>query len=218
MPGEHLQAARPAVEQPPAARRTGVGALARLARADLRRDLRAAALLTIATLLAGAVAGPVWALLAPRADYRVVQGGAVPIGVPSPELPAADDGVFVLVLAALGLLAGAAAWVLRRHRGVVVLLALALGTLAGSVLAWQLGQLVAPSPSAAALTQVGATVTTGVRLNAPTALAVAPLLASAVYVLAALFTSADDLGRGGDEPPAPAPQQPREAALDAGMS
>jgi uncharacterized protein DUF2567 len=155
---------------------TGVGAPeSRTRRAALRRLLAAAvdgarqdrrsALLAVLTLaLAGLPAGLVWLWLAPRASYRVTATGVQPIGGPvSPELYMAGDGVYVLVLAALGVLAGIALWLLRRHRGVVLLLALAAGMIAASLVAWQLGQALGQGPSDQELTVAGNVVRTGVR-------------------------------------------------------
>jgi hypothetical protein len=164
--------------------------------AELRADLRGATAGGCLLALCGVPAGLLWFWLAPRALFEVVEGGAVPVGRPSAELLVADDAVLVLVLAGLGLLAGGAAWAMRRRRGVAVLLATALGTAVAGLLAWQLGELLAPGPTAAQLADVGAQVTTGLRLSSPPALAVAPFIALGVYVVAALFSTSDDLGRG----------------------
>ena len=164
--------------------------------ADLRTDLRGATAWGCLLALCGVPAGLLWLWLAPRARFEVVEGGAVPVGRPSAELLVADDAVLVLVLAGLGLLAGGVAWAMRRRRGVAVLLATALGTAVAGLLAWQLGELLAPGPTAAQLADVGARVTTGLRLSSPPALAVAPFIALGVYVVAALFSTSDDLGRG----------------------
>jgi hypothetical protein len=107
----------------------------------------------------------------------------------------ADDGVYVLVLAALGLLAGVAVWLMRRHRGVVVLVALAAGMIAASLVAWQLGALLDPGPTRAQLADVGGTVTTGLRLGAVAAVAVGPFVAVLTYLVGSTVTSRDDLGR-----------------------
>jgi LPXTG-motif cell wall-anchored protein len=163
--------------------------------AEARGDLRGAALTVVVLGLTGLPAGLVWWWLAPRADFRIESGGPVPIGPePSPELVVGVDVVFTLVLAGLGLLAGLAVWFLRRRRGVASLLALAVGTAAAGVLAWQLGGLLRPSPTAAELAHVGARVTTGLELNSLPALAVGPFVAVLVYVLAAVMDGRDDLG------------------------
>ena len=173
------------------------------ARAD-REDLRSALVTVLVLAVTGLAAGAVWWWLAPRADYRVTATDVEPIGTaPSPELFVADDGVFVLVLAGLGLLAGIAVWSRRRRRGALSLTALATGMLAAGVVAWQLGELVAPRPTHAQLTHVGARITTGLALGATAALAVGPFVAVLVYLVAAALTARDDLGRPGEAPAEP---------------
>ena len=167
--------------------------------AELRADLVPALRLTAVLVLAGLPAGLLWWLLAPREDYRVVGEGAVEaLGDTSAELFAADDAVFVLIMAGLGLLAGIAGWLLRRRRGVTVLVALAVGTGLAGVLAWQLGELLGPGPTAEDLAEVGATVTTRLELASMPALAVAPFLAVLVYVVGTLLAAGEDLGRTPD--------------------
>ncbi len=163
---------------------------------ELRSDLRGALGWAGLLGLTGLVVGLLWVWLAPRARFEVVEGGAVPLGRPSAELLVADDAVLVLLLAGLGLLAGGVAWAVRRRRGVAWLLATALGTGIAGVLAWQLGEGLAPGPTAEQLTDVGSRVTTGLELSSPPALAVGPFAALFVYVVAALFAASDDLGRG----------------------
>lgn len=185
-------------------------------RRELRADLRSAVVLALGLALAGIPAGVLWRVLAPRADFRITEAGPVPVGTPSSELLAAVDGVFVLVLSGAGLLAGLVAWLLRRRRGVAVVLALALGTAATGLVAWQVGELLAPGPSREQLTEVGARVSTGIELGSLPALAVAPFVALLVYVLGVLVNADDSLGRpgGGAARGAGEPeQQPEPAAL-----
>jgi hypothetical protein len=166
-----------------------------------RADLRSALLTVLALAVAGLAVGGIWIWLAPRADYRVTATGVEPIGrAPSAELFMADDGVFVLVLAALGLVAALVVWLRRRRRGALTLLALATGMLAAGVVAWMLGTWADPAPSHAQLTDVGRTVTTALTLNATAALAVGPFVAVLVYLVAAVLTPRDDLGRPEPEP------------------
>ena len=173
-----------------------------------RDDLRSGVLSVLALALAGLPAGLVWLWLAPRASYRVTATGVEPVGgAPSPELFMADDGVYVLVLAGLGLLAGLAVWLLRRHRGVVALAALAAGMIAAALVAWQLGELLGPHPTGAQLTEVGATVITGLRLGAVAAVAVGPFVAVLTYLVASTLISRDDLGRTDEGQPAQLPAQ-----------
>jgi hypothetical protein len=167
-----------------------------------REDLRSALLTVLALAVSGLAAGGLWIWLAPRADYRVTTADVEPIGrAPSVELFMADDGVFVLIMAGLGLLAGIAVWLQRRRRGALTLAALATGMLAAGVVAWQLGEWAGPAPTKAQLADVGATVTTALSLGATAALAVGPFVAVLVYLVATTFTARDDLGRAEEPPP-----------------
>jgi hypothetical protein len=163
---------------------------------EIRADLRSSVLLFSALGLIGAPAGVLWWLLAPRLDFRITSTGPVPVvPVPPAELLIADDGVFALGALLVGLLCGAAAWRLRRRRGVATVVALALGTLTGAALAWQVGELLGAGPTRAQLTHVGGQVTTALSLGSLPALALAPFGAVLAYVGAVAFTQRDDLGR-----------------------
>jgi hypothetical protein len=180
----------------------------RSALAELRTDARGALALTGVLVACGVPAGLLWWALAPRAQFRVTADGPVVVGHPSAELLAAVDGVYTLVMAGLGLLGGVVAWRLRRRRGVATLLAVGAGTLLAALVAWQLGELLAPGPSEAELADVGTTVSTGLALNSMAALAAGPFLAVLAYVVAALFAPTEDLDR-----PVPAPPIPAAGAL-----
>jgi hypothetical protein len=175
---------------------------------DARDDLRAAFVVVGTLTVAGGAAGVLWWALAPRADFTVVDGGVAPVGDVSNELLVSDDGVYVLVLAGLGLLAGLAVWALRRHRGVPLLLALAAGMLAASGVAWQVGEVLGRGPAASRLADVGATVTSSLTLGALAALGVGPLVAVLVYVIATVFVSDDEIGRPEAHPPVGAAAPP----------
>lgn len=175
-----------------------------------REDVRAGLITVLALTVAGLGAGALWAWLAPRADYRVTETQVVPVvGVPSAEVLFADDGVYVLVLAGLGVLAGLLVWLIRRRRGVPALVGLAGGMVGAGVVAWQLGELLGPGPSEAELTEVGRTITTGVDLAATAALAIGPFAAVLTYLVAAALTPDDDLGRPDDAPRAQQQLPPR---------
>jgi hypothetical protein len=173
-------------------------------RRELTADLVPAGWVLLALALAGVAAGVLWWALAPRADFRITDEGPVVVGSPSSELLVADDGVYVLILAALGLIAGVAAWLIRRHRGVGLLLALAAGTTIAGALAWLVGGLLGHGPSDEELANVGGTVTSGLGLGSSAALAVAPFVALLVYLLGVIMNADDGLGRGDDEPALPA--------------
>lgn len=164
---------------------------------EVRTDLRSSIRLALALAAAGVPAGLAWGALAPRADFRITDAGPEPVGSPSVELLVADDAVFVLVLAVLGALAGAAAWRLRRRRGVATPVALAMGAALSGVVAWQVGELLGPGPTEEQLADVGTVVTTSLTLGSPAALAVAPFMAVLAYVVGVLITDDDGLGRTG---------------------
>lgn len=165
---------------------------------EIRADLRACVRLILVLAVAGVPAGLAWWGLAPRADFRITDAGPEPIGSPSGELLVADDAVFVLVLAVVGLIAGTVAWRLRRRRGVATVVALALGAVATSAIAWQVGELLGVGPTAAQIADVGAVVTTSLTLGSPAAIAVAPFMAVLAYVLGVLTAHDDGLGRTGE--------------------
>jgi len=162
----------------------------------MRADLAPAGVVFVVLAFVGFPVGLLWWGLAPRADFRITTDGPRPIGNPAEELLAADDAIFALLLAAVGLLAGVLVWwLLRRRRGVAALLGLALGSAATAVIAWQLGQLLGPGPSHADLATVGGRVTTSLTLGSLPALAVGPFCAVLAYLIAALVSRRDDLGR-----------------------
>lgn len=188
-------------------------------RRELRADLRSSAGIVLGLALAGLPAGLLWWWLAPRANFRVTETGPVVIGSPSEELLVADDAVFALVLAGVGLVAGAAAWFLRRRRGVATVLALALGATLTGVIAWRFGEWLGAGPTDAQLADVGARVTTSLTLGSPPALALAPFTALLAYVAAVLYAPDDGLGRmepgdGGGVGKYPPPGAGVEAASD----
>jgi LPXTG-motif cell wall-anchored protein len=173
--------------------------------AEIRADLRSSALLVLGLALAGLLAGLLWWWLAPRADFRITDAGPVVIGNPPEELLVADDAVLALILVGLGLVVGAAAWFLRRRRGVATVLALAVGGSAMAAVAWQLGEFLGAGPTQAQLSAVGTVVTTSLRLGSLPALALAPFAALLAYLVPVLTVHRDDLGRTPDPGRAAAP-------------
>ncbi|TFV50292.1 LPXTG cell wall anchor domain-containing protein [Blastococcus sp. TF02A-35] len=162
---------------------------------EVRQDLRGGTGLLLGLGLAGLPAGVLWWLLAPKADYRVTDAGPVPVGPPVGELQAGDDAVLVLLLLGLGLLAGLAAWLRRRTRGVGTLAVLAAGGSLASVVAWQLGELLRRPPTEAELADVGTVVTTGLTLGSLPGLAATPFAALLAYLCCAILAADDGLGR-----------------------
>ncbi|MBY3552106.1 DUF2567 domain-containing protein [Modestobacter lapidis] len=183
---------------------------------DARTDLRGGLGTVVVLALTGLPAALLWLRLAPRASFRVAEGELVPLGAPpSNELFMADDGVYLLVLAGLGLLAGVAVWLRRRARGVVALAGLATGMIAASLVAWQVGELLGPGPTDEQLAEVGATVTTGLQLGAVAAVAVGPFVAVLTYLVATTMAARDDLGREDEAATGAIPAQPVAAPVQA---
>jgi LPXTG-motif cell wall-anchored protein len=180
----------------------------------VRADLRSSARLVLVLAVAGLLAGLLWWWLAPRADFRITDAGPVAIGNPSEELFVADDSVLALILIGMGLLAGGAAWFLRRRRGVATVLALAIGGSLMAVVAWQLGELLGAGPTDAQLSDVGTVVTTRLSLGSLPALALAPFAALLAYVVPVLTVHRDDLGRTPDPKPADTPSPAGEVLSD----
>lgn len=168
---------------------------------EARREWRWAALLVGVLAVAGVLLGLLWWGIAPRGHFTITASGPQVVGDPSDELFAADDSIYTLLVAGLGLLAGLAAWLVRRRRGLAGLLGVAVGMLAAGVVSWQVGELLGPGPSRSELTRVGGRVTTALDLNAVAALAVGPFAAVLVYLLATLWNRSDDLGRSRVERP-----------------
>jgi len=179
---------------------------------EIRADLRSSVRLVLVLAVAGLVAGLLWWWLAPRADFRIIASGPVAIGNPPEELLIADDAVLALILIGFGVAAGAAAWFLRRRRGVSTVLALAVGGSLMSAVAWQLGELLGPGPTHAQLSDVGRVVTTSLTLGSLPALALAPFGAVLAYLVPVLTVHRDDLGRTPD----PAPVDESAPAADSG--
>jgi hypothetical protein len=165
---------------------------------EIRADLRSSVRLVLVLALTGVVAGLLWWWLAPRADFRITSSGPVAIGDPSDELLVADDAVFALIMTAFGLVAGAAAWFLRRRRGVATMLALAVGGSAMAAVAWQFGEFLGAGPTHAQLADVGRVVTTSLTLGSLPALALAPFGAVLAYLVPVITAHQDDLGRTPD--------------------
>jgi hypothetical protein len=182
---------------------------------EIRADLRSSGRIVLVLTGAGLLAGLLWWWLAPRADFRITDAGPVVIGNPVEELLVADDVVLTLILVAFGLLAGAAAWFLRRRRGVATVLALAVGASLMAVVAWQLGELLGAGPTKAQLADVGTVVTTRLSLGSLPAMALAPFAALLAYLVPVITAHRDDLGRTPDptRTGAPVPGE-TPAALD----
>ncbi|MEV6820863.1 hypothetical protein AB0M72_19100 [Nocardiopsis dassonvillei] len=136
-----------------------------------------------ALLLLGAVLGPLWWGLAPRAEGTALGGGEVFTG--TTEDVFAGEGWFALITALTGLVAGYTAYMaqfpLSRRRfqdlRMVCLVAGFLGSLGGAVLTWRVGvALDGPAHAAVEAAEPGTTVQTGLQLDATAFLLIWPLV------------------------------------------
>ncbi|QUX30721.1 hypothetical protein KGD83_09605 [Nocardiopsis akebiae] len=136
-----------------------------------------------ALLLLGAVLGPLWWGLAPRAEGTALGGGEVFTG--TTEDVFAGEGWFALITALTGLVTGYTAYMaqfpLSRRRfqdlRMVCLVAGFLGSLGGAVLTWRVGAaLDGPAHAAVEAAEPGATVQTGLQLDATAFLLIWPLV------------------------------------------
>jgi hypothetical protein len=103
------------------------------------RELLFALLVAVVVFGLGAPFGLLWSKLAPHVELVQTQYGPYPIEG-EPEGYWADDGYFLLMSIAMGIVIAVAAWfLLRRYRGPILLAALVIGSAAASVLAAWLG-------------------------------------------------------------------------------
>lgn len=119
--------------------------LEQVARPASARVWRPAAVVTASMLVTGAVLGLIWSAWTPPGP----RGGVLSAGIQADETETfvAGDGRYALLTGAVGVLAGIAAWYLRRQRGSLMALALCVGGLGGSLIADGVGHLVRGSGS-----------------------------------------------------------------------
>ncbi|CAL9555987.1 hypothetical protein SUDANB171_04519 [Streptomyces sp. enrichment culture] len=110
------------------------------ARPQWGREIRTALLVALpVAVLAGLALGALWPLLAPRVPV-VSNGRAVMLQNSEGQQSIAIDGTFLLTGLAVGAVAGALVfWLRRRKGGIAEVLGLAAGALAGAFLAWRVG-------------------------------------------------------------------------------
>lgn len=168
-------------------------------------EILVATRLVLVLLLAGIPLGVLWWLAAPRRSYEVSADGAFAI-VPESEAAVGSDGWFLLLTAAVALVAAVVAWRREAQRGPLMAGALAVGMLLCGLVTWQVGGLLGPRPSAAELAEIGAVVLGPLGLRAYGVLVVGPFLAVAGYLLAVCFAPRDDLRAAGSRRHAAQPE------------
>lgn len=167
-------------------------------------ELRAAALTVVALAGTGLGVGLLWAAVSPRVHVIVTAAGPDLEHYDSDEF-FAGDGSFVLIGAAVGVLAALAAWwLLNSRRGPVQLVGLAVGCLVSAVVAWQVGRHVglAHFHDLVRQAEVGRRFTKPVDLRGKIGLVAQPFAAVATYIVLASWVARPDLGvqRGSVEP------------------
>lgn len=163
-------------------------------KADL---LPAVSVLSLVALL-GMPLGWLWSRLAPPQESTIDRSGnVVPVLVESFHRFDAL-AIFMLFSTALGVLTGAAVWMLRGRRGPVILLAAVLGSAVAAWLGMRVGTGFAaglyPMPSSP---KVGDVFLVAPEVTEFAALLCQPLAVALVYGLAASWNGLDDLGRRG---------------------
>lgn len=162
-------------------------------------ELRAAAWLAGALIVAGPLVGLVWQAIAPRTQGFVYMPHSV---VPDEsEAFIASDGRFLFLTGAVGLVAAVVAWTWRSSRGPVVAAALAAGGLVGALLTDLVGRAVGGGHADGPLK---ATFTLPVVVHARGLLFAEAMLAVLVYGACAVFAKRDDLNRREDAGPSEA--------------
>ena len=184
------------------------------------RDVRAALLVSGASVAAGVLVGPVWRWVAPLSAFRKEGGAAVPVG--AAETAVAADGWFAVCSGLAGILVALGVVLLVRTGRLGSLVGLAAGGLLGAVVAWRTGLLLSPPPVPESLAGVPA----GERFDGPLRISAAGVLlawpTTAVItffaVVAGLEADGADEGAGeaGDEPAHAATGAADEAATGAG--
>ncbi|TDD83045.1 hypothetical protein E1298_21905 [Actinomadura rubrisoli] len=149
--------------------------------------------------LLGPPAGLLWAKIAPKVTYVIVQGQPL-LADPEGQGPIGIDARFALIALVAGLLCGVAAYAAGgRRNDVALILGLAVGGAAAAVLAWRTGHMVGLDAfhRAARHGRDGSTVTGVADLRAKGLLVFWPLPAVAAYGLLELVFRRLPAGDGG---------------------
>ncbi|MEC3958529.1 DUF2567 domain-containing protein [Nocardia sp. CDC153] len=161
------------------------------------REVRAAAVVFAALAAVSALAGVVWAYLAPAEQLLVVEPdrGTALTGESMHRFDAL--AIFVLIGIVLGVVGTAAVWRWRRVRGPILLCGILLGSLAGAFLTKVVGEAVAEQlhtrpkhPAVHTIVEFAPSV------EGWAALIAQPLAAAVVVLLLTALSTSDDLGTG----------------------
>jgi hypothetical protein len=167
---------------------------------DASGDLRFAAVLAGGLAVLGALLGLAWSAWSPTGPAATVFGGGK-FEPNDTEAFVAGDGRFLVIVAAVGLLAGGVAWWRVRHRGPFVVLGLTVGGLLGALLTELVGHLTGGGSFTGKRYDFADGSVREITLHLPLSLHAQGLLfveaaaAALVYGLFVAFTVRDDLGR-----------------------
>jgi hypothetical protein len=158
-----------------------------------RADLRFAALAALVLAAAGALLGLVWMAWSPTQPKAFVYAPGKVFTYEESEAWVATDGRFLVVTAAVGLLAALLAWFRVGNRGPLPLLGLIAGGLGGAYLTWYVGYLTGGGTTSGKVD----TIIDALPLSLHThgLVFVEPALAALVYGMLVAFAANDDLGR-----------------------
>jgi hypothetical protein len=170
-------------------------AIAARIRYERRAQLTGAALVAVALVVLGGALGVLWDLISPTSPPGIISPPGIQVDDVH-EAFAGADGRYALITAIVGLLAGIAAWYLRRVRGSYVAIGLAVGGLLGAMLTHLVGHVLRGAGSYQ-YANSGTAYVTHLPLNVQMKglWFIEPALATLVYSLLVAFAAADDLGR-----------------------
>ncbi|POX52180.1 AAA family ATPase [Streptomyces sp. Ru71] len=170
----------------------------------MKTELREAAVVTVASTVAGVLFGVLWWWLAPHVPLVgsvVDDSWVVYLKDSEGEQAIGVDGTFTLLALGFGVLSGAAVFLWRRRGGVPLVAGLGLGGLLGSLVAWRLGVWLGPAGDVIAHAKAvgqGVTFSAPLKLGAKGALLAWSLSALVIHLgLTALFGPRDPDPLGG---------------------
>lgn len=173
-----------------------------------RLGIRALVIGLLACVVAGAVTGVVWGLVAPLPRLQLVGDRVLSVDVED-ETAVAADGWFAVCTAVAGILAAVAVFVRVRSAHAIALAALTLGGLLAAVVGWRVGVALGPDPVAEAARGLedGAFFSGPLRLSALGVLLTWPLTSVITYFALAAGLGRDRPARDGWRDPGAARDQ-----------
>jgi len=163
-------------------------------------------LVLVVCLAVGVLQGLCWAFVAPGVPYKVLADGRYGALPTTSTYHFVGVAIFALSGMVIGILLAVGAWQFRAARGWPMLVTLVGGSLLGALVAWAVGEWLAPGVDPAS---VGATAADSIVVAPPTTgtilvVLAQPALAAAVYTFLVAWNGRPDLGRGQPVTPAEA--------------